>query len=323
MTATPSSPRSSARRTRPLTTTVKLTAAAVLIGALVVLGAASSPEHAQASTRSVVQTMASSPSESDFVNRMNALRASLGLGAVTMDGNLVDLARAHTHEMVGTQALVHTTDLTVGMYEPWEKLGENIGFGTNNETLWNAFVASPPHYHNLVDPTYDRVGVASEIDSNGIEWTTHRFMHFGAPVAPTIPVAAPPATAAPAPVTPPPTTVRRPAPTTSPPPVTTAVPVPTSAAPTTTSTSTSTSTSSTTSTTPSPSATELVSSTPSSTGPAMSATDLAPATAMEPAGAGDDPSSSPSLFAKATVLLAMLATIGIAQLILRFAIRPA
>jgi len=116
------------------------------------------------------------PPEQDYVNRVNVLRGSRGLNALTVDDNMEDLARGHTHDMVVRQELHHTPDLFGGVSVSWQKLGENVGFGSNTATVWAAFVASPPHLENLVDPSFDRIGVGVEVDPSGLQWTTHRFL---------------------------------------------------------------------------------------------------------------------------------------------------
>ncbi len=280
---------------------LRVAAVVLLLGAL---GAGSSRDTARATSIQAPAGVALSADELDYVNRMNVLRAGLGLKGLTPDPNMESLARAHTAEMVVTQKLDHTVDLVAGVYEPWSKLGENIGFGQNNAAIWAAFVASPPHYHNLINPDYDRVGVAIAIDPSGIQWTTHRFMQSGAPVADTLPPwATTPSTTTPAPTTPapvppptrPPTTIARPATTQA-----------TSATPVTASTTTTEA--ATTSTT----TTSVV---------ATTTTARAPSTGPLIAVANDPSQGEPTLLAKLMVLLGVIAMIGAADLMLRFTAR--
>lgn len=171
----------------------------------------------------------------DYVNRINQLRTSLGLNPVAIDANLTELAQAHTQEMADQQNLFHTPDLAAGITSPWQHLSENVGVGSNTDLVWNAFLNSPHHYENLVDPSITHVGVGVVVQG-GLQWTTHRFMTMGraAPVMPTVPQApvettpvAPAPTTAPAPSAP---VARRPAPTTVVP-VTVAPPAPPAPAP--------------------------------------------------------------------------------------------
>ncbi len=111
--------------------------------------------------------------------------------------------------------------------------------GGTVDSLFDAFVASPGHYANLVDPQYTRVGVCVGRDANGKLFTTHRFIAIAGDGAAPPPPPPPPTTAAPVspqapPPTAPPTTTAAPvtaAPLTAPP--TTAAPPPPPPPPTT------------------------------------------------------------------------------------------
>jgi hypothetical protein len=129
---------------------------------------------------------------SDYVARINALRASVGVQQLGVDAQLSGLAQGWAQHMAATGVLSHSS-LTAGITENWAKLGENVGVGPDNPTVWNAFLHSAEHYANLVDPAFNRVGVGVAIDGNGTEWTCHKFMDL-------VGASAPPATRAPAPV---------------------------------------------------------------------------------------------------------------------------
>lgn len=157
--------------------------------------------------------------ETDFVARINQLRASKGLGTLSIDGELTTQSRIWAATMAGEGRIFHASDLSVGVSADWRKLGENVGVGGDVATLFQAFVDSPSHYANLVDPGFTRIGVGVVVSGDRI-YTTHRFMKLAPPPPP------PP----PPPPTMPPTTVP---PTTVPP--TTAAPT-TTVAPTTSTT---------------------------------------------------------------------------------------
>jgi uncharacterized protein YkwD len=137
----------------------------------------------------------------DFVARINGLRTSRGLRPLAVDGNLTALAQGHSAEMAGGSDLHHTGDLKAGVSTTWSKLGENVGMGPNNDVVWRAFVNSPAHFQNLVDPAFTHVGVAT-VWVGGTEWTTHRFRagpDAPAPAPPPPPPPPPPPAPAPAP----------------------------------------------------------------------------------------------------------------------------
>ncbi len=171
---------------------------------------------------------------------INALRTSNGLAPLTPDAALAATACTWNDQMIAAGTISHDPNLAAAIAAAapdWRKGGENVGMGGTVSSLFDAFVASPGHYKNLVDPDFSRVGVCVGRDANNKLFTTHRFLGVkGAAPPPTAaPTTAAPTTAAPttaAPTTAAPATAAPPttaAPTTPPPPK----PAPTTAAPTT------------------------------------------------------------------------------------------
>ena len=119
----------------------------------------------------------------DYVGRINSLRSSVGVSSLQADGELTAAAQACAQRMASTNTLSHSPDITSGISQQWLKVGENVGVGPDNSTIFAAFVASPHHYENLVDPDFNRVGVGVA-DGGGRQWTCHRFMQIGGAPAP-------------------------------------------------------------------------------------------------------------------------------------------
>ena len=163
--------RALARQKRSVTALGAWMACAVLAAALVLLA----PARAEALTAP----------EQDYLSRINALRTSVGVQPLELDSTMTVLADEHTREMVAMHDLHHTHDLKVGVGNAWTKLGENVGYGTTIELTWNAFVASPSHYANLVDPAFTHIGIVVIQGDDGLYWTTHRFLAAGRPTAST------------------------------------------------------------------------------------------------------------------------------------------
>jgi len=163
--------------------------------------------------------------EARFVDLVNAARANAGVAPLTVDAELTSLARDWAAQMAAAGKISHANPISAGVTQDWQKLGENVGKGPSVDPIMDAFIASPGHYANLMDPAFTRIGVGV-VWSNGVLYTTHRFMQLrGESAAP--PPTAPPATTAPPPTAPPATA----APTTGPPSTTTAPPPPTTPVP--------------------------------------------------------------------------------------------
>ncbi len=131
------------------------------------------------------------PAEQAFVDALNQIRAAEGLPPLEVDTELTIAARSWTDAMVadadggaGRGALAHASDLSVGVTVYWIKLGENVGYGPSVEVLVDAFVDSPTHYRNIIDPDFESIGVGVSYDAEGTMWTTHRFMVADGDAAP-------------------------------------------------------------------------------------------------------------------------------------------
>lgn len=146
--------------------------------------------------------------ESAFVARINALRASKGLGTLTVDGELTTIARRWAGKMAAAGDISHNRNFQNEVTADWVKLGENVGMGPEIDKLHRAFVASPTHYKNLVDGDYTRVGVGVVVTADGMIFTAHQFERVASDNAVVVTTAAPaatprPAAAAPKPIAPP------------------------------------------------------------------------------------------------------------------------
>jgi len=162
-----------------------------------------------------------------FVRLINQTRAESGLPPLVVHPELTAQARTWASSMAGADQLSHAPDITAGISAPWTVLGENVGVHAVHEPeqLYQAFVASPSHYRNLVDPRFRYVGVGVVNTPEGKIWTTHRFMATSEPAPTTAPKAAPPTTVPP--TTPTTTVPATAAPTTTAAPPSTKAPTPT------------------------------------------------------------------------------------------------
>jgi hypothetical protein len=186
----------------------------VLAALVVSIGFVAAPAGAQTDTASI---------ESDFVSKINALRASKGLSQLAVHPELLALGRSWAGQMAKADQISHNPNLANAVKADWQKLGENVGVGMSVDKLHQAFIDSPAHYKNLVDPAWTHIGVGVVIGKDGAIFTSHQFMELRAstPTAPPTTAAPRPTTTRPpattSPVTEPPTTTTSTT-TTSPPP---------------------------------------------------------------------------------------------------------
>jgi hypothetical protein len=181
-------------------------------------------------------TPAHADNASSLLALVNSLRASHGVGPLYADPTLTRVAQGWSAHMAAAATLSHNPGVGAQLSGGWTKLGENVGAGGSIPIVFNAFVNSPFHFGNMIDPTYNLTGIGVTVGAKGTLWVTQDFeaKPGATPVTATPATTAPPAHPA---VTAPPVphTVATTAPTTIPavttPPVAATVPPAVTAAP--------------------------------------------------------------------------------------------
>lgn len=112
--------------------------------------------------------------EQRFVELINAERRAVGAGSLEVHPDLVEGARRHAERMAAEGKIFHNQNLG-DVTDGWQLLGENVGRGGNIETLHQAFMDSPGHRDNLLNPVYDLVGIGV-VWSEGIPYVVEVFM---------------------------------------------------------------------------------------------------------------------------------------------------
>jgi hypothetical protein len=172
----------------------------------------------------------------DFAAMTNADRTSHGLRALSGAGDLQSLAQQRADQMARSGQLAHTTNLG-SKVSGWQRLGENVGRGPALPDIETAFMNSPTHRENILDPSFTQLGV-------GVTWDGGKYFYVAvifrqpsgaAPAAAPAPTPAPAPRPAPAPA---PRTAAAPKPAPKPVTTTTRPPTPTTTEPPTTTTTT-------------------------------------------------------------------------------------
>ena len=125
--------------------------------------------------------------EQTIVDLVNAERASLGLAPVTFDATLTYAAGFHSTQMATrSNAMQHTlygviaptpaSRLDYAGYDDWQTYGENIAFGyTTALAVMQAWMNSPGHRENILNPAFTQIGVGIVADSAGYLFWTQEF----------------------------------------------------------------------------------------------------------------------------------------------------
>ncbi len=138
-------------------------------------------------------TRAEGQLQQQLFHQINQDRAASGLPAYTLSSTLSNGARQHSITMSGSCGMQHQCP---GEPDPaqrisnegisWTSCGENIGYTSPNPTSWagvqkidqQMLNEQPPddgHRQNLLNTSYQRVGVGIYVDARGVVWITEDF----------------------------------------------------------------------------------------------------------------------------------------------------
>ena len=109
------------------------------------------------------------------VGLINQARADYGLGGLTQDPELQALADRQANRMADAGYLFHTSRLGDRLSAGWWAWAENVGYGSSVEWVHGAFMNSDLHSANILDPTYDYVGVGVAYGSDGSVYVSEIF----------------------------------------------------------------------------------------------------------------------------------------------------
>jgi len=148
-----------------------------------IVHAGAEPDVLVASTAAPGEEASGSGSPADALARMlNAARESEGASSLRRDARLDRVADAHARAMLAAGQLAHDAgdgspnDRVVAAGVPATSVGENVAHAADarhaHRTLWR----SPSHRSNLLEPSYDAVGIGVAVDEDGAWWVCELFV---------------------------------------------------------------------------------------------------------------------------------------------------
>ena len=149
--------------------------AAVVVTFLGMVGLATGSAHAAPAGASSGQ----------FVSLTNSARSNHGVHSLASSGDLSSIAQRQAQRMADKGQLFHNPNLASEAHN-WQKLGENVGYGPDAQTIHNAFMNSPPHRANILDSDFTQIGVGVVV-KNGVVWVSEVFRQPEGSAAPTPP----------------------------------------------------------------------------------------------------------------------------------------
>lgn len=103
----------------------------------------------------------------------NLERSNRSVRQLKLDKRVSRYAFHHSQDMAKAQQLYHTSTFgPVLGNRKWRFAGENIGVGTSIDSVETAFMNSPEHRANILDPSYRHVATGVYVDDNGLLWIT-------------------------------------------------------------------------------------------------------------------------------------------------------
>lgn len=120
---------------------------AVVVAVVAVCGLTTGCESTQAERNQVIELV-------------NQSRAANGLRPVTGNVTLDVKADKWAQKLRDSCSLSHSR-LSDGAPSEWMKLGENVGYGGTITQIHDAYLNSPGHRANIMDPAYNSMGAAA------------------------------------------------------------------------------------------------------------------------------------------------------------------
>lgn len=117
---------------------------------------------------------AQGPGTSTVLSQVNASRAAAGLRPLSLAGDLSSVAYAWSQHLAASGTLGHNPNLT-GQVDDWQVVGENVGYGPTVTDIETAFMNSPRHRANILEPRYTQIGLGVVVDASGTAWVTQVF----------------------------------------------------------------------------------------------------------------------------------------------------
>jgi uncharacterized YkwD family protein/spore coat assembly protein SafA len=122
--------------------------------------------------------------EDEVIKLVNAERAKRGLGSLKANWQLSRVARYKSQDMVNKGYFSHTSPTYGSPFKMMESFGlkfsaagENIAYGQRTpQQVMNAWMNSPGHRSNILNPSYTEIGVGLAKTKNGVSYWTQMFI---------------------------------------------------------------------------------------------------------------------------------------------------
>ena len=113
-----------------------------------------------------------------MLSLINARRAGVGVAPLTLRACPDGFANRWSPVMAGNGSLSHQNLDPILSSCSARTTGENVGMNSSQDadSMFAAFMASPPHAANIVDRRFTAVGIGAYRDAKGTWWVTQDFV---------------------------------------------------------------------------------------------------------------------------------------------------
>ena len=123
--------------------------------------------------------------EREAAELVNKARAREGLSPLRLDERLSNIARHKSQDMKDRQYFSHDSPVYGSPFEMltsfgvhYRRAGENIAKGQQTaDRVVNAWLKSPGHRDNILDPTFNKIGMGLVWDKQGNSYWTQLFVN--------------------------------------------------------------------------------------------------------------------------------------------------
>ena len=125
-----------------------------------------------------------SPQEKQLLQQLNESRKEAGLPPLEWDERLADAARLHSKKMADSSQLGHVlpgepavADRIAATGIRFNRSAENVGYNSDFDDIQRAWMESPGHRENILNPNYTVVGIGVAKSDDGLYYATQDFAH--------------------------------------------------------------------------------------------------------------------------------------------------
>ena len=144
-----------------------------------------------AALSSAIATEYLADEEAQLTRLLNEERIVRGLPALQPNDGLRTIARRHSQRMMVEGTIFHSTTLrqeVEAIFPDWASVGENVGVSPGVQSVHNAYMNSPGHRANILDPDWGYLGIG--IVSGGSRmFSTENFLQLRAGAVRPLPIA--------------------------------------------------------------------------------------------------------------------------------------